>query len=109
MHTSSGSVWDLIPSRHIIKSTGTKHSERSSEDVEYEKLTWAFIGLALGSIVSYFALMGPPVRIIVRKSEEDEDEDEERDEGGEVGEEDENEEGDVEEETLELEEVMEDD
>lgn len=94
VHSSRGSVWDLIPSRHIIKATQTKHSERTSEDREYEKLTWGFIGLALGSIVSYFAIMGPPIRIIVKNVDGDEGE-------GEEGEDDEGEEED--------EELMEDD
>lgn len=78
VRSSRGTFWDLLPSRHSAK-VQTKGSKRAPEDVEYEKLTWGFIGLALGSVVAYLAIMGSPVQIIVRKAEEEEGEEEDDD------------------------------
>lgn len=75
VHISRSSLWDLIPSRQVIKVVQTKDSGRTPEDAEYEKLTWGFIGLALGSVVAYFAIMGSPIRVVrvVQEDEEDEE------------------------------------
>ncbi|KXN92218.1 hypothetical protein AN958_08671 [Leucoagaricus sp. SymC.cos] len=79
IQSSRGSLWDLIPSRNAFKAAQAKGLERTPEDVEYEKFTWGFIGLALGSVVAYFAILGSPIRIvrIVQEGEEEEEEEEE--------------------------------
>jgi sorting and assembly machinery component 37 len=72
--SSRGSIWDLIPSRRVLKMSQAKGSERTSEDAEYEKLTWGFVGLALGSVVAYFTIMGSPIHIVIGRTVEEEDE-----------------------------------
>ncbi|KAF9454643.1 hypothetical protein P691DRAFT_796183 [Macrolepiota fuliginosa MF-IS2] len=85
VHSSRNSIWDLIPSRRVIKATRAEDSDQNPEDAEYEKLTLGFIGLAIGSVVTYFALMGSPIRVVVRRL--DQDDGEEEDEGEEEEEE----------------------
>ncbi|KAF5357900.1 hypothetical protein D9756_001416 [Leucocoprinus leucothites] len=82
VHSSHSSIWDLVPSRRMNSVVPTKGSERSSEETEYEKLTWGFIGLALGSVVAYFTIMGSPIQVVwVPADLEDmEDEEDEMDE-----------------------------
>lgn len=86
MQSSRSSLWDLIPSRRTVRAAQTKSSGRTDEDVQYEKLTLGFIGLALGSVVGYFALLGSPIRIVVRKVDKDGEEEEYEEEGGDEGE-----------------------
>ncbi|KAJ3574817.1 hypothetical protein NP233_g1497 [Leucocoprinus birnbaumii] len=80
VQSSRSSFWDLIPSRRVNKGTQHKDSEKSSEDMEYEKLTWGFIGLALGSVVAYFTIMGSPIRIQWAPVQDEEEDEEELDE-----------------------------
>lgn len=79
------SVWNLVPSYRVVKTVPAR--ERAPEDARHEKLTWGFFGLALGSVVAYFAAMGFPIIVSrsVLEDEEDEAEDEEdiNEDGGE--------------------------
>lgn len=57
--SSRNSIWNLVPSYRTVKTVPVR--ERTPEDAEHEKLTWVFFGLALGSVIAYFAIMGSPI------------------------------------------------
>ncbi|KDR73498.1 hypothetical protein GALMADRAFT_251207 [Galerina marginata CBS 339.88] len=58
---SSFSFWSLYPSwpkRHPAKKPATK------EDIHYTQMRWGFVGLALGSIAAYLAVVGSRYQIV---------------------------------------------
>lgn len=57
--SSRNSIWNLVPSYRTVKTVPAR--ERTPDDAEHEKLTWVFCGLALGSVIAYFAIMGSPI------------------------------------------------
>jgi sorting and assembly machinery component 37 len=77
---------DLFPSWRSIKCARGKALQRTQEDIQYERLSWGFIGLAFGSIAAYIAIMGSPIPLsieIVEEEEEEEEDEEDEEDGGE--------------------------
>ncbi|KAF7778597.1 hypothetical protein Agabi119p4_2942 [Agaricus bisporus var. burnettii] len=73
---SRGTVWGLLPSWRLIRGARGKVPKRTQEDIQYERFSWGFIGLALGSAAAYFAIMGSPIRLSIRTAEELDEEEE---------------------------------
>ncbi|TFK76339.1 hypothetical protein BDN72DRAFT_808740 [Pluteus cervinus] len=59
---SGYNLWSLVPKFPI----GNKsRPARNQEDVQFDRIRWGFFGLAIGSVVAYFATVGSPIRLIV--------------------------------------------
>lgn len=71
------SFWSLLPSwpkRQSVRKPAGK------EDVYFNRMTWGFVGLALGSLAAYLFVVGRNMQIrfvVVEEGEEEREEDEE--------------------------------
>jgi sorting and assembly machinery component 37 len=66
-----------------MKNARGKVQQRTQEDIQYERLSWGFIGLALGSVAAYIAVMGSPIRLSIQEVGELDEEDDGDDDGDE--------------------------
>lgn len=60
---TSFSLSSLLPRLQITRRGA---DTTSKEDVQFARIRWGFFGLALGSVFAYFAVVGSPIRIIVK-------------------------------------------
>jgi len=59
--SSSSSLWALIPPWP----KAPVHSKpKSQEDIDYSRLSWGFLGLAIGSLVAYLVVVGSQIKIV---------------------------------------------
>ena len=58
------SLWALLPSWP----KGPFHSRKSpnEEDVYYSRMSWGFVGLAIGSLTAYFVVVGSQARKVLK-------------------------------------------
>lgn len=40
-------------------------TRRNPDEVRSDRLRWGFFGLAIGSIIAYFAILGSPILIVI--------------------------------------------
>lgn len=60
---SPGSLLDILPS--WPKGSAPRNTD-SPEDIHYRRMRWAFLGLLIGSLATYFAIVGPQYTIAFR-------------------------------------------
>ncbi|KAF8798160.1 hypothetical protein BYT27DRAFT_7265267 [Phlegmacium glaucopus] len=62
---SSSSLWSLIPSwpKALVHSQKSK----SQEDINYNRMSWSFIGLAIGSLAAYLVVAGSQTRKLLKR------------------------------------------
>jgi len=67
--SSSSSLWSLIPS--WPKASVHSRKFKSEEDVYHNRMSWGFVGLAIGSITAYLVVVGIQARrVLEQRSQE---------------------------------------
>lgn len=79
--SSPGSLLDILPS--WPKGSAPPNTE-SPEDIHYKRMRWGFFGLLIGSLATYFAIVGPQYTIAFRVIERESPDAASRDREGEV-------------------------
>ncbi|KAF8892459.1 outer mitochondrial membrane transport complex protein-domain-containing protein [Infundibulicybe gibba] len=77
-------LWTLIPyhslnNRHQPRAKIPKTGELQS-DTQFQRMRWGFFGLAAGCIIAFVTIMGSPIRVAIKRGEEDYREDAEEEE-----------------------------
>ena len=66
--SSSSSLWALIPAWP----KAPVHSKpKSQEDISYNRMSWTFLGLAIGSLAAYLVVVGSQVQIVWKEKDID--------------------------------------
>jgi hypothetical protein len=60
---SPHSLLDILPS--WPKGLAPRNAD-SPEDIHYKRMRWGFFGLLIGSLATYFAIVGPQYKIAFR-------------------------------------------
>jgi len=71
--SSSSSLWALIPS--WPKAPVHSRKSKSQEDINYNRMTWGFVGLAIGSLAAYLVVVGSQTRKVLKRHTEEMDND----------------------------------
>jgi len=70
--SSSSSFWALIPS--WPKAPVHSRKSKSQEDIYYNRMSWGFVGLALGSLTAYLVVVGSQARKVLERQLQERDE-----------------------------------